>query len=193
MGSFFAKLWNKLSHSGKEYRVTMIGLDGAGKTTLLYKMKLNEEVHTIPTIGFNVETVEHKNIKFTCWDVGGQSKIRPLWNHYFTNTDAVIFVVDSADVDRISDIDPGNTETVEYELRRILSCQELDKAVLLVLANKQDVKNALHVDTIRNRIGLDKLRNRRWYIQGTDAITGRGIDIAFDWLVNTMKSKNDGK
>ena len=50
----------------------MVGLDAAGKTTILYKLKLGEIVTTIPTIGFNVETVEYKNISFTVWDVGGQ-------------------------------------------------------------------------------------------------------------------------
>ena len=64
------------------------GLDAAGKTTILYKLKLGEIVTTIPTIGFNVETVEYKNISFTVWDVGGQDKIRPLWRHYFQNTQA---------------------------------------------------------------------------------------------------------
>lgn len=64
----------------------MVGLDAAGKTTILYKLKLGEIVTTIPTIGFNVETVEYKNINFTVWDVGGQDKIRPLWRHYFQNT-----------------------------------------------------------------------------------------------------------
>ena len=55
----------------------MVGLDAAGKTTILYKLKLGEVVTTIPTIGFNVETVEYKNISFTVWDVGGQDKVRP--------------------------------------------------------------------------------------------------------------------
>jgi len=44
-----------------------------------------------------VETVEYKNISFTVWDVGGQDKIRPLWRHYFQNTQGLIFVVDSND------------------------------------------------------------------------------------------------
>jgi small GTP-binding protein len=60
----------------------MIGCDGAGKTTILFKLKLGEVVTTIPTIGFNVETVEYKNILFTVWDIGGQNKIRPLWKHF---------------------------------------------------------------------------------------------------------------
>jgi len=78
-------------------------LDAAGKTTILYKLKLGEIVTTIPTIGFNVETVEYKNICFTVWDVGGQDKIRPLWRHYFQNTQGLIFVIDSNDRDRINE------------------------------------------------------------------------------------------
>ena len=81
MGAFasiFKGLFGK-----KEMRILMVGLDAAGKTTILYKLKLGEIVTTIPTIGFNVETVEYKNISFTVWDVGGQDKIRPLWRHYF--------------------------------------------------------------------------------------------------------------
>jgi hypothetical protein len=77
MGAFqsvFKRLFSK-----KEMRILMVGLDAAGKTTILYKLKLGEIVTTIPTIGFNVETVEYKNINFTVWDVGGQDKIRPLW------------------------------------------------------------------------------------------------------------------
>lgn len=58
---------------------------------------------TIPTIGFNVETVDYKNICFTVWDVGGQDKIRPLWRHYFQNTQGLIFVVDSNDRERIAE------------------------------------------------------------------------------------------
>ncbi|KAJ7223662.1 ARF/SAR [Mycena rebaudengoi] len=77
-----------------------VGLDAAGKTTILYKLKLGEIVTTIPTIGFNVETLEYKNISFTVWDVGGQDKIRRLWNHYFQNTQGIIFVVDSNDRER---------------------------------------------------------------------------------------------
>ncbi len=62
----------------------MLGLDAAGKTTILYKLKLGQDVTTIPTVGFNVETVTYKNVKFNVWDVGGQDKIRPLWRHYFS-------------------------------------------------------------------------------------------------------------
>ena len=102
MGLSFSKLFANL-FGNKEMRILMVGLDAAGKTTILYKLKLGEIVTTIPTIGFNVETVEYKNISFTVWDVGGQDKIRPLWRYYFQNTQGIIFVVDSNDRDRIAE------------------------------------------------------------------------------------------
>ena len=81
--------------------------------------------------GFNVETVEYKNIQFTVWDVGGQDKIRPLWRHYFQNTQGIIFVVDSNDRDRVVE--------AREELQRMLNEDELRDAILLVFANKQDL------------------------------------------------------
>ena len=74
MGQFFARLWEKLVDK-TEKRILVLGLDGAGKTTILYKLKLGEVIHTIPTIGFNVENIEYKNIRFQAWDVGGQHKV----------------------------------------------------------------------------------------------------------------------
>merc|ERR1712173_431729 len=82
MGLSISSLLNKL-FAKRQMRILMVGLDAAGKTTILYKLKLGEIVTTIPTIGFNVETVEYRNISFTVWDVGGQDKIRPLWRHYY--------------------------------------------------------------------------------------------------------------
>merc|ERR1712070_1323269 len=102
MGLTFSSIFGRL-FGKKDCRILMVGLDAAGKTTILYKLKLGEIVTTIPTIGFNVETVEYKNISFTVWDVGGQDKIRPLWRHYYQNTQGVIFVVDSNDRDRVED------------------------------------------------------------------------------------------
>jgi ADP-ribosylation factor 1/2 len=83
-----------------EFRALFIGLDASGKTTILYKMKLGEIVTTIPTIGFNVETLEVSGIKLTAWDVGGCDKIRPLWRHYYQNTQCIVFVFDSRDDSR---------------------------------------------------------------------------------------------
>ena len=127
MGNF-ASIFKRLL-SKKEVRILMLGLDGAGKTTILYKLKLGDNVTTIPTIGFNVETLEYKNINFTVWDVGGQDKIRRLWRHYYMNTHALIFVVDCNDRDRVDE--------ARQELTQMLHDEEMKDAVLLVFANKQ--------------------------------------------------------
>ena len=159
----------------------MVGLDAAGKTTILYKLKLGELITTIPTIGFNVETVEYKNIAFTMWDIGGQDKIRPLWRHYYQNTQAVIFVVDSNDRERV--------EEVREELLRLLQEDELRDAVVLVIANKQDLPNAMKAVELRGKLGLDQLRCRNWYLQSACATTGEGLYEGLDWLSRAVAGK----
>ena len=175
-----------------------VGLDAAGKTTILYKLKLGEIVTTIPTIGFNVETVEcafcpslhslappsrltlhscssrYNNISFTVWDVGGQDTIRPYWRHYCQNTQGLIFVVDSNDKDRVGE--------AHDELHRMLSEDELREAIVLVFANKQDLPNAMSVAEVTDKLGLHSLRNRKWYIQATCATSGEGLFEGLDWL-----------
>merc|ERR1711916_10177 len=179
MGNIFQKL---LAGMGKrDMRILTVGLDAAGKTTILYKLKLGEIVTTIPTIGFNVETVEYKKINFTVWDVGGQDKIRPLWRHYFQNTQGLIFVVDSNDRERINEAND--------ELQKMLNEDELRDAVLLVFANKQDLPNAMSVAEITDKLGLHSLRNRKWYIQSTCATSGDGLYEGLDWLSNALKEK----
>jgi len=187
MGLAFSKFWGRM-FGKKEMRILMVGLDAAGKTTILYKLKLGEVVTTIPTIGFNVETVEYKNISFTVWDVGGQDKIRPLWRHYYQNTQGVIFVVDSNDRDRIDD-SKDYEHSAKEELNRMLAEDELRDAVLLVFANKQDLPNAMKVQEVTERLGLNKLRNRQWYIQGASAPTGDGLYEGLDWLSNTLSKR----
>merc|ERR1711916_399497 len=157
-------------------------------TTILYKLKLGEVVTTIPTIGFNVETVEYKNISFTVWDVGGQDKIRPLWRHYYQNTQGIIFVVDSNDRDRIDD-GSGADNSAKEELARMLGEDELRDAVLLVFANKQDLPNAMTVNEVTERLHLNTMRNRQWYIQATCATTGDGLYEGLDWLSATLSKK----
>ncbi|XP_066930333.1 ADP-ribosylation factor 4-like [Clytia hemisphaerica] len=167
----------------KDVRILLVGLDAAGKTTILYKLKLGEMVTTIPTIGFNVETVEYKNITFTVWDVGGQDKIRPLWRHYFQNTQGIIYVIDSNDRERIQE--------AQEVLKNMLSQDELTDAALLVLANKQDLPNALSASQITEKLGLLDIRNRSWYTQATCASNGDGLYEGLDWLSNEMKKRKD--
>ncbi|XP_019876609.1 ADP-ribosylation factor 2 [Aethina tumida] len=173
ISAVFTRLFSK-----KAMRILMVGLDAAGKTTILYKLKLGEIVTTIPTIGFNVETVEYKNISFTVWDVGGQTKIRKLWRHYFSNTDGLIFVVDSNDRERISE--------ASSELHSMLQEEELRDSILLIFANKQDLPNSMSSAELTDKLNLNQLKNRRWYIQATCATQGNGLYEGLDWLSNEL-------
>ena len=137
-----------------------------------------------------METVEYKNIKFTMWDVGGQDKIRPLWRHYYKGTDAVIFVVDSNDQERIDDSSGQNASMpASEELHSMLQDDELRNAVLLVLANKQDLPRAMSVDEVTQRLSLNSLRNRSWYIQGSCGTSGEGVFQGLDWLSETLAKR----
>jgi len=159
-----------------EMRVVTLGLDGAGKTTILFKLKQNEFVPTIPTIGFNVETLEFKNVKITLWDVGGQHKLRPLWKHYYLNTQAVIFVLDASNRERLGE--------AQSELVKLLSEKELKDASLLILANKQDAEaGAASIEEITDRFQLYKMCcGRSWHIQATSSVTGHGLQEGLEWL-----------
>ncbi|KAG2495518.1 hypothetical protein HYH03_006461 [Edaphochlamys debaryana] len=126
----------------------MLGLDASGKTTVLYRLKLGEIVTTIPTIGFNVETIEVGGLRLTAWDMsGGCSKQPlPLWRHYLPGAEGVIFIVDSNDRDRM----PEAAEELDFFLRE----EELRGVPVLVLANKQDLPNALPAGEVARRLGL---------------------------------------
>ena len=117
--------------------------------------------------------------KFQVWDLGGQTSIRPYWRCYYPNTDAIVFVVDSADVERMN--------VAKGELAAMLEEEELRDSILLVFANKQDQKGALNAQQISDALGLPEVRNRQWSIQETSALQGKGLFEGFDWLVSCIK------
>ncbi|KAJ1258645.1 hypothetical protein BS78_10G091200 [Paspalum vaginatum] len=132
MGQSLMKLFFDTS-CRKEVKVVMLGLDAAGKTTILHRLHVGAVLSTVPTIGFNVEKVECKNVAFTVWDVGGQDKLRPLWRQYLSKSDALIYVVDSTDRDRIG--------VAREEFQAVVEDPLMLNSVILVLANKQDMVN----------------------------------------------------
>lgn len=137
--------------------------------------QIGEVVTTIPTIGFNVESVTYKNLNFNVWDLGGQTSIRPYWRCYYANTAAVIFVVDSTDIDRL--------QTAADELAAMLNEEELKDAALLVFANKQDQPGAKGAGEISEALRLGELRDRNWSIMACSAVDGSGVNEGMDWLV----------
>jgi small GTP-binding protein len=177
VGLAVSSVWARL-FGRREVSIVMVGLDAAGKTTVLYRMKLGTVVTTYPTVGFNVEKLEYRNLIFTVWDLGGQTKTRKIWEHYY-NTDALIFVVDSSDRDRI--------EEAHEELLKLLHREEMRDAVLLVLANKQDLPHAMTTAELTDKLGLNGIgRTRKWLVQETCATVGDGLHEGLDWLALTI-------
>lgn len=118
------------------------GLDNAGKTTILKRLN-GEDIDTIePTLGFNINTLEHRGYTLNFWDVGGQKSLRSYWRNYFESTDGLVWVVDSADKMRLANC--------KEELHSLLQEERLAGATLLVLANKQDVPGALSSKDIKD-------------------------------------------
>ncbi|UYV67315.1 ARL5B [Cordylochernes scorpioides] len=164
MGLIFAKLWSLFSN--EEHKIVIVGLDNAGKTTILYQFLMNEVVHTSPTIGSNVEEVVWRNVRFLMWDLGGQESLRAAWSTYYTNTEFLILVVDSTDRERLP--------LSRSELWTMLAHEDLRKAGVLVLANKQDLKGCMTAAEISSLLSLTALKDHRWQIQACCALTGEG-------------------
>lgn len=161
MGSLLSSLFSRLTQLGKlnaerNFKIIIVGMNNAGKTTILYKLALNEVIITEPTIGSNVEEVTHGNVKLQLWDLGGQESLRNGWDAYYQNTDALIYVVDSADDSQLKDS--------KAEFLNLFVQQQLSEAVILLLANKQELPSARTPDELKHIFQLESLSNQDWSI-----------------------------
>lgn len=167
--------------------IVMLGLDSAGKTTALYRLKFNQYLNTVPTIGFNCEKVRIKseNIKgvtFVVWDIGGQDKLRPLWRSYTRCTDGIVFVVDSVDEERM--------EEAKMELLRTAKQADNANIPILILANKQDLPGAKDHIEIARALGLNELpMSHLWHVQPACAVIGDGIEEGLEKLYDMITSR----
>lgn len=161
-------------------RIVFFGLDAVGKTSLLYLLKRGKSVEAISTCGFNVETVQLvENVSFTIWDVGGGAKIRPLWRHYFSQAQGIVFIIDAADSSRFNE--------AKKELNIVLEAEELMQVPFLILANKQDFPGAASPSEVAKIFGFDNVDTRRVLVRGTSALTGEGIDEALTELSSKIQ------
>mmetsp|Transcript_44096 Transcript_44096/g.61281 ORF Transcript_44096/g.61281 Transcript_44096/m.61281 type:complete len:183 (-) Transcript_44096:176-724(-) len=176
-------LIRKFKKSEKDARILVLGLDNAGKTTILKTLSDEDITQIMPTKGFNIKNLAHDGFKLTVWDVGGHKTLRPYWANYYQGTDALVFVIDSADQKRIAE--SGS------ELSRILEEEDLASVPLLIFANKQDLLQALPADEISETLTLKNIKDRQWSIVACSAKTKDGLQEGMEWLIEQVKIKNE--
>ncbi|KAF3424562.1 hypothetical protein E2986_08578 [Frieseomelitta varia] len=129
-----------------EYFILILGLDNAGKTVRNQKSLDNLWLSMNPskittTVGLNIGKIDIAGVRFNFWDLGGQEELRSLWDKYYAESHAVIYIVDSSDREKISE----SKETFD----RVISSEHLIGVPLLVLANKQDVPDCMGVREVK--------------------------------------------
>lgn len=137
---------------------------------------------TKPTIGLNVGRLQMDGCKLLIWDLGGQTSLRVIWDKYYPEAHALIFVIDSADKDRLKES--------HQELKRVLSHQDLEGAPVLIFANKQDLHESMKGEDIAKLLAFDQLSltaRRSFRVQDICALKGRGIEEGVKWLLDACK------
>eukprot|EP00268_Persea_americana_P002760 TRINITY_DN1084_c0_g1_i5.p1 TRINITY_DN1084_c0_g1~~TRINITY_DN1084_c0_g1_i5.p1 ORF type:complete len:210 (-),score=44.93 TRINITY_DN1084_c0_g1_i5:400-1029(-) len=185
MFSLFYGLWNYI-FSKTEFHVLILGIDKAGKTTLLEKLKTlysNLEGlppdRIVPTVGLNIGRIEASNTKLMFWDLGGQVGLRTIWEKYYEEAHAIIYVIDAAC--------PSRFEDSKSALEKVLRHEDLQGAPLLILANKQDLPGAVTAEELARYLDLKELDERLYLFEAVSAYDGRGIKAAVDWLMDAME------
>jgi len=182
MGFIFSKILDFFSRSRNKFKIIILGIQNAGKTTILYRLSIGQLVKTTPTIGSNVEEISYNNVKLQAWDLGGQESSRSVWDIYFTNTDAIIYVIDTND---------ETYDDSKEQFYKLLKNETLRNAVILIYANKQDLPGAKNVGDIINIYGLDNIKDHIWHIQPCSAQTGEGLITGMKWLSDQLVFKSD--
>lgn len=185
MFSLFYGLW-KYIFSKTEFHVLILGIDKAGKTTLLEKLKslysnlegLSPD-RIVPTVGLNIGRLEVLNAKLVFWDLGGQPGLRSIWEKYYEEAHAVVYVIDAAC--------PSKFEDSKSALEKVLRHEDLQGAPLLVLANKQDLPEAESAEELSRYLDLKKLDERVYMFEAVSGYDGMGIKESVEWLVDIME------
>ncbi|KAK4283163.1 hypothetical protein QN277_000147 [Acacia crassicarpa] len=185
MFTLFYGLW-KYMFSKIEFHVLILGIDKAGKTTLLEKLKSTYSNleglppdRIVPTVGLNIGRIEVSNTKLVFWDLGGQPGLRSIWEKYYEEAHAVIFVIDASC--------PSRFEDSKSALEKVLRHEDLQGAPLLIVANKQDLPEAVSAEEVGRYLDLKKLDERVYMFKAVSGLDGMGIKGSVEWLVEVMQ------
>lgn len=183
----FYGLW-KYVFAKDEFRVLILGVDRAGKTTLLEKLKsiyLKGEGlppdRVVPTVGLNIGRIEDAKAKLVFWDLGGQVSLRTIWEKYYEEAHAIMYVIDAATA--------SSFEDSKSALEKVIRHEHLRGAPLLIVANKQDLPGAIDEEELAKFLHKE-LDERTYTFQAVSAYDGRGIKSGIDCWWNKWKKAN---
>lgn len=160
-----------------ENQIAFVGLANAGKTTLVKKLKGEDHLETLPTMGLNIETLKIGDIEVMAADLGGQATYpTSLWEPFVSKASGIVFVFDSADQSKV--------ENAGMWLKRVIKWAPEDSAFLF-LANKQDLEEAMTLKSIVDALGLEEemsAKPRTFAVYPCSALTGEGVDEPWQWM-----------
>ncbi len=188
MFSLFCGLWEVLTRK-EELHVLILGVDKAGKTTLLERLKslftdlpgLDPD-QILPTVGLNVGRMDAFKAPLIFWDLGGQAGLRSIWDKYYKESHAVVFVLDSCEPSRFAE--------ARDALERVLSNSELHGAPVLLAANKQDKATACKPHEVQEYFGDTGAKaggGRAFRVQPMSALSGEGVRDGVSWIVEEIR------
>ncbi|XP_019133096.1 ADP-ribosylation factor-like protein 6 [Larimichthys crocea] len=172
------KLSGWLGLRKKEVNILCLGLDNSGKTTIINQLKPSntQGQEIVPTIGFNIEKFKSSSLSFTVFDMSGQTRYRNLWEHYYKESHAIIFVIDSNDKLRMV--------VAKEELNILLNHEDIccKKVPVLFFANKMDLRDAMSTVKVSQMLCLENIKDKPWHICASNAIKGEGLQEGLEWL-----------
>ena len=166
-------------------KVLILGADGVGKTSLLYKLKLNEDVQTIHTIGFNVEEINYKDKIIRMWDIGGDDKIKYLWKHYMADSKCIIYVLNLADKERLD-------YYIEYFNSMLDQLKNYMNIPIIIFGNKFNDKAEFEPEEILKKINFPPEITPPHILKG-NVKTGEGLSDLLDYIYNNIEFNEEEK
>eukprot|EP00792_Barthelona_sp_PAP020_P008316 TRINITY_DN3210_c0_g2_i1.p1 TRINITY_DN3210_c0_g2~~TRINITY_DN3210_c0_g2_i1.p1 ORF type:complete len:190 (+),score=38.67 TRINITY_DN3210_c0_g2_i1:27-572(+) len=152
---FFDRIleWLRSIFFNQELEISLVGLPRSGKSTFVQVVSGGTFTDDqMPTVGFEVSRYNRGGVSFKFWDIGGQYRFRKSWERFCKGTDIIIFMIDSAD--------PYNFPNAKEEINNLLSKESLAGISLLILANKNDLKEHVPLKKIVSELELDSIQDR---------------------------------
>ena len=174
--------WLRSLFFREEMEITLVGLQNSGKTTLVNVIATGQyQEDMIPTVGFNMRKITKGRVTMKIWDIGGQHRFRSMWERYCRGVNAIVFVVDAADISKL--------DTARNELRNLLEKPQMSGIPVLVLGNKNDLPDALNAEQLIDRLGLATITTQEVSCYSISAKNQNNLDITLQWLIKHASKK----